>query len=250
MFNLESKGRRHYIKGNTFAHKDVLKSMGFKWDGDEKAWWTGKKDDAEAALAKLQGNGASNTQAPAQEGLADKDKIRGKVSYQNKTYLLLWSGHTAKGLGYRIASMDGSKVFWAKNPQEVRVIKYYETFISFGKLKSLRDSYSQSDKNSRMESDMVGTRGQWQTTTNLGKTDTRPKASEVSKYPLGHVRDFKGQPRILVGMETIWCDYTGEDAEDMGHYGEWSYRGWVIYKYWNDFVAEDQTESDSQQVSP
>jgi len=37
----EKAGRRVYVQGNTYEHKDALRGMGFKWDPSERAWWTG-----------------------------------------------------------------------------------------------------------------------------------------------------------------------------------------------------------------
>jgi hypothetical protein len=50
---IKSNGRRHYIVGNTFSVKDALRAAGCRWDADEKAWWTGKKDVAEELVTQV-----------------------------------------------------------------------------------------------------------------------------------------------------------------------------------------------------
>ena len=49
---LESRGRRHYVVGDTKPVRQTLKSFGLRWDPDAVAWWSGKKATAEAALQK------------------------------------------------------------------------------------------------------------------------------------------------------------------------------------------------------
>jgi len=40
--SIEKKGRRHYVRGNTYPMRHDLRSAGFRWDPNESAWWTGK----------------------------------------------------------------------------------------------------------------------------------------------------------------------------------------------------------------
>ena len=49
---LESRGRRHYVVGDTKPVRQTLKDFGLRWDPDAVAWWSGKKATAEAALQK------------------------------------------------------------------------------------------------------------------------------------------------------------------------------------------------------
>jgi hypothetical protein len=39
---VEKIGRRHYLTGDTYAHKDAIRDAGCKWDPDQRSWWTGK----------------------------------------------------------------------------------------------------------------------------------------------------------------------------------------------------------------
>lgn len=49
----EKIGRRTYITGNTFLHKSALQNAGCTWDGDRRAWWTGKADVAARLVSEL-----------------------------------------------------------------------------------------------------------------------------------------------------------------------------------------------------
>lgn len=40
--HIEKIGRRHYAIGAPFGLKDKLRDLGLSWDGEMKAWWTGK----------------------------------------------------------------------------------------------------------------------------------------------------------------------------------------------------------------
>lgn len=53
MISIQSEGRRHYLVGDTYALRDALRDAGAKWDPDHRAWWTGKKEVAEALVARL-----------------------------------------------------------------------------------------------------------------------------------------------------------------------------------------------------
>ena len=48
---IEKKLRRYYIRNLPFDLKDVAKDAGANWDRDERAWYTGLADRAEAIVA-------------------------------------------------------------------------------------------------------------------------------------------------------------------------------------------------------
>lgn len=50
---IETRGRRHYLIGDTFPIKGAIKSAGCKWDPDAKAWYTGKRETADALVAQV-----------------------------------------------------------------------------------------------------------------------------------------------------------------------------------------------------
>lgn len=54
MFRVESKNGRFYIDGgNTFQHKEFIKSSGFCWDSVEKQWHTGIEINARMTVNQL-----------------------------------------------------------------------------------------------------------------------------------------------------------------------------------------------------
>lgn len=48
-----SGGKRFELTGNTYPVKETLKEVGFKWDGDDKLWYTYDRGKWEAILADL-----------------------------------------------------------------------------------------------------------------------------------------------------------------------------------------------------
>lgn len=50
---IKTEGRRSYITGDTFPHRDALKDGGCHWDGEAKAWWIGSAAKAEALVAAI-----------------------------------------------------------------------------------------------------------------------------------------------------------------------------------------------------
>lgn len=161
---IKSEGRRHYLLGDTFAIKDKLRNAGAKWDGDRRAWWTGKKDVAEqfaggVAAAPVSGDAAPSSER-ATDTLTDDSRVAGKAVYKGKSYLLVWEGETRRGRACKLAFADGSKVFWAE-ASEVEVTKRYEAreergaygrstgrmvHMTFGRLQRLRESYAQAKR--------------------------------------------------------------------------------------------------------
>ena len=51
MIAIETKGRRHYITGDTYPIRRAIRGAGCKWDADAKAWWTGKRETAETIVS-------------------------------------------------------------------------------------------------------------------------------------------------------------------------------------------------------
>lgn len=50
---LETRGRRTYITGNTYPLRSAIKAAGCRWDADAQAWWTGKRETAEALVSDV-----------------------------------------------------------------------------------------------------------------------------------------------------------------------------------------------------
>ena len=131
---------RIYFTGNTYPHKDRLKSFcGWKnWDGYRKQWFCGKAklDAAKELVDKLNGatgepktedcgkakldaakelvdklNGA--TGEPKTEDSSDV-KIIGKASYKGREYYVRFVGECKSGeYKARLTTLDGKLDFWA-----------------------------------------------------------------------------------------------------------------------------------------
>jgi translation elongation factor EF-Tu-like GTPase len=142
---IESRGRRHYLVGNTYPIKDAIRSAGCKWDGDAKAWYSGKRETVEQLMAKL----ANAPTAPEQEREAPgtSAKVAGRAKYQGKTYYIagrVVRGRTRyddtvaavesrDGSSMLLLFRDGSKSFWAKTA-DVEVLKTYQRPTTIAKL--------------------------------------------------------------------------------------------------------------------
>lgn len=158
---IKSEGRRFYLVGDTYAIKDKLRAAGAKWDGDRRAWWTGKRDVAEKFLeavdAAKSDQSAAQSSEPSADRLSADSTIAGKATYKGRPYLLVWEGDTKRGRAAKLAFTDGSKIFWA-SAGEYQVTKRYEEReqrgaygrstgrfekMTFGRLQHLREKYAQ-----------------------------------------------------------------------------------------------------------
>jgi hypothetical protein len=122
---IETRGRRHYLLGNTYAIKDQLRDSGAKWDPDAKAWWTGKREIAE----KFAGSGVAAEPSPGNERPAPGPDAAIVCSgrYKGRSYYVMgrvargrshWDDtveaiQTRDGAKVLLAFRDGSRSFWA-----------------------------------------------------------------------------------------------------------------------------------------
>ena len=155
MISIQTEGRRTYIVGDTYPVRDRLRAIGAKWDAARKAWWTGKRAEAEALVAELSTAPAS----ASQERTSDASKaprdgldsvVAGRCEYKGKTYYV--AGRVARGRTHwddevaPVTTRDGQKVllyfrdgssqFWApwdaveiakgySRPQTIRRLREY-----------------------------------------------------------------------------------------------------------------------------
>lgn len=137
---LQTVGRRVYLIGNTYPVKDQIKSGGGKWDADRKAWYVGvqRKALAEELAGKAINGLASQAQVERENGISTSARIiKGRAQYEGRAYYVLAVGHTAEGKRYvKLAFRDGSRVFWARNPEAVTVRTTYETPTSIDSLRA------------------------------------------------------------------------------------------------------------------
>lgn len=146
------EGRRTYILGTVYAQRPQCKAAGATWDPDRRAWWMG--DDSKARALAEQLATAPETAEP--EGLKDSDELYGRGLHKGKSCLVVWIGPTKKGLSAKLASMDGSRIWWAP-ASEVEVKKAYPVDgalrgrtsgpgrrrgLTWGRLKKLRERHA------------------------------------------------------------------------------------------------------------
>lgn len=130
---LSTEGRRIYVVGNTYPIKDQLRSSGCKWDSASKRWWAGTTKRAE--LEALVAGAVSAPAAPREEVTGDNLLVKGRATYQGKTYYLVWAGATSRGHAVKLAFRDGSKVFWARDAAAVSVVAEYARPKTIGSLR-------------------------------------------------------------------------------------------------------------------
>jgi hypothetical protein len=153
---IESVGRRHYFRGNTYPVKDALRNAGAHWDGETKAWWIGKRDVAEQLVAKCCEVASATTatttttipEPSAERPAPGKDAVvGGKATYKGRTYYVggrvvrgrtHWDDRveavtTRAGAKMLLIFRDGSKSLWAPCG-EVQIVKSYERACTIAKL--------------------------------------------------------------------------------------------------------------------
>ena len=164
---LASQGRRHYVRGNTYPHRDALRSAGAHWDGDARAWWIGKRDVAEQLVAKLttacglKAPGAAASAQSSDRPAPGKDAVvAGKASYKGRTYYVAgrvvrgrtqWDDSvtaisTRDGAKVMLFFRDGSKSFWAAR-NEVQIVKSYQRAATIEKLERLSAEWREARAN-------------------------------------------------------------------------------------------------------
>lgn len=140
--SLQVVGQRLYFSGNTFPIKDKIKALGAHWDADRKQWWVGaaKRAEAEALIATLATTPASPSGTSTNRtGDGDRTVVAGKATYKGRTAYIVgrvargrthWDDRvtpvtTRDGAKILLASMDGSRTWWA--PQgAAQIIKTYD----------------------------------------------------------------------------------------------------------------------------
>lgn len=138
---IQTEGRRTYITGDTYPHRDSLRSAGAHWDGDRRAWWLGDAKRAAALAEQLGGTGADSGD---RKGPGTSAIVAGRGEYKGKTYYLAGrSGRdgdvrvieTRDGGKVLLYARDGSFQFWADR-DAVSIVKIY---ASAAKISALRN---------------------------------------------------------------------------------------------------------------
>jgi hypothetical protein len=79
MITLEARFARIYFVGDTFAHKEKLRSAGCHWDGERKAWWIGKAK-AEKARKLIE-----SLNSPTMEATPESRKYTAELELRDDT---------------------------------------------------------------------------------------------------------------------------------------------------------------------
>lgn len=218
---IESVGRRHYLRGNTYPLREQLRAAGAHWDADQKAWWIGDLARAED-LAAAQVGSTQPADERQDDGLKDDSPVLGRARYKGREYLLVWQGETKRGRAAKLASLDGSKVFWADHAA-IEITKIYQSRewrgreqpMTFARLRRLREEYAE-QKAAVDQQQIVGERGAYSAQYEADRHDRTPGR------PLGTPSWLRHRGAriavVLIGYETA-VYVRGEDAEDMGHFG-------------------------------
>lgn len=141
MITIQTEGRRSYIAGDTYPHRDAIRNLGAHWDAARKMWWTAKREAAAQLAAQInQAPAAAQSQSGNKTPRDGLDSVvAGRVEYKGKTYYL--AGRTERGDTHwddsvrAVQTQDGAKVllyfrdgssqFWAPREQ-VRMVKSYD----------------------------------------------------------------------------------------------------------------------------
>lgn len=247
---IETQGRRHYLRGNTFPIKDAIRAAGGKWDRDAGAWWTGKREVAEqlvagAAATPVAAKAPGSDRGSRDDKVSDETVILARVTYRGRPALLLWEGATSRGRGAKLASMDGARVFWA-DAAEVTTVKVYardgdngrsyargswgrrqarpEQPMTFGRLNAFREEM----KAERALPSLVGVEAEYTVQFEASKHDRTPQRN------VGDLAWLKIESARIAVVVTgyVPAQYISSDsAEDMGHYDmESGYYGTLYYR--------------------
>lgn len=230
---IQADGRRFYLLGNTYPIREQLRGAGAKWDADRKAWWTGKLEVAKGFESTTETDGETPKAIGSAEQVRPETTVLGRAKYKGQEYLVLWVGTTQRGEAAKLATVDGSRVFWADRAA-LDVTKRYEDRkvrgrsqpMTFGRLQRLREEYAE-QRAAEREQKLIGTES----------PDGLVSEAEVVKGgtpgDLGEARWMRNRAVriavVIVGYRTP-VYVRAQDAEDMGHPGKES--GWYSPIYY------------------
>lgn len=139
-----TEGRRTYIVGATYPHRDALRSAGAHWDGSRKAWWLGQRDEAQALVARL--SQSEPVTAAANSGPGDDAVVAARATYRGSScYIAGRATRQGRRVGVsQVASSDGSRVLlysrdgerqWWGAPSDVDTVRRYDIPQTIGGLR-------------------------------------------------------------------------------------------------------------------
>jgi len=123
---IETRGRRHYLIGQTYPLREQLRAAGAHWDAEARAWWTGQRETAEALLS-AEGEGEGEGDASQPQSAGDATVVAARATYRGRACYV--AGRVVRGRtryddsveavtsrdGARVllVSRDGARQWWA-----------------------------------------------------------------------------------------------------------------------------------------
>lgn len=216
---IETRGRRHYVLGNTYPIRAALRSAGCKWDHVACAWYSGSRDKVEGFAASVA--------AGQVEAVACYRKLG------DGTWGVLVPGSVEVGVAVTVETKAGAR----KTETVTAVVEATDR----GTL--CRVAQRERKPRAPRQPSFVGERGEFQSEFRGERDDRAPRRKIGDSCYLKH----RGEriPVVVVGYEP--AQYVrSEDAEDMGHYGvDSGYYGALHYRRADEAEAAALYESEA-----
>jgi hypothetical protein len=118
---IETRGRRHYLVGDTYPIRGAIKAAGCRWDAEAKAWWSGKRETAEALVADV---GAGKVEAVASYAKLQDDswgvRVPGAATVGATVTVVTKSGDSRQETIVAVLSTDERGSLCSIKPRERR----------------------------------------------------------------------------------------------------------------------------------
>lgn len=214
---IETRGRRHYVLGNTYPIRAELRAAGCKWDPDVKAWYSGKRETVERFAARVSAG-----------------EVKAEAAYRrldDGSWGVLVPGAATVGATVTVRTKAGS----TKTETISAIVETTEQGTLCGVAPRARKERAPRQPGK------------------VGQTEGAPYCSQYegdkhSREPerkLGEACWLKHQGKriavVVVGYERAqWC--SGDVLEDMGDYSHGGYGAWLGMLYYRDATPTEYAE--------
>lgn len=205
--SIETRGRRHYIVGNTYPIRAELRSAGCKWDSHAQAWYSGKRETVERFAARVEAG-----------------EVQAEASYRklpDGSWGVLVPGTATVGATVKVRTKAG-------DTKSETVLAVLDT-TDQGALCSVAPRQKK-ERAPRQPSKVGQTEGAAYSSQYEGSKHSREPHRQLGESLW--LRD--GDRRIavvVVGYERArWC--SGDVLEDMGDYSHGGYGAWLGMLYY------------------
>lgn len=211
---IETRGRRHYLIGNTYPIKGAIRAAGCKWDPEAGAWWTGKRETAEELVA---GVASGKVEAVASYTKLDDGswgvRVPGKVEPGTTVTVATKGGARKTETVTAVMRVDGEQTICAVAPRE----------------KAPRESKPR-------QPSKVGTEGAYSSSFDGSKHNRDPNRQVGETCWLKHLDQRIAV--VVVGYERArWIP--GDVLEDFGDYSHGGYGAWLGTIYYRAATREE-----------